>query len=260
MNDRLYRSPDDRLIAGVAGGMAEMWDLDPSLVRIGWVVLTPLTAGFAILVYIVMAIVVPEDIGAPRPVGAGGGQAAATGPGAGGGTVPGPGTPPATTPGTVSGPIHGSVTDDPGAAAAAIASPGVASSFGPAPTGPGASGSFGGPIGRPSLTGPGASGSFGSPIGSPAPGSSAWSDGRRAARDRRRAERSADRAARRAARGNSSGGGAIVGGVVLILIGAGVLAGEFVPGFEWRTAWPIGLMLVGGLLVLGSIRRRPAQP
>src|SRR5439155_1254061 len=59
--DRLYRSLDDRVIAGVAGGMAEMWDLDPSLVRLGWVVLTPLTAGFTILLYVVLALVVPEE-------------------------------------------------------------------------------------------------------------------------------------------------------------------------------------------------------
>ena len=64
MTDRLYRSPDDRMLAGVAGGVAEMLDIDPSLVRIVWVLLTVLTGGLALLVYIVMAIVVPE-----RPVG-----------------------------------------------------------------------------------------------------------------------------------------------------------------------------------------------
>ena len=34
MDDRLYRSRDERMIAGVAGGLAERLDLDPSLVRI----------------------------------------------------------------------------------------------------------------------------------------------------------------------------------------------------------------------------------
>jgi len=65
MNEHLYRSRDERMIAGVAGGLAEMWDADPSLIRIVWVVLAFLTGGIALLVYIVMAIVVPEDTSQP---------------------------------------------------------------------------------------------------------------------------------------------------------------------------------------------------
>ena len=64
MTERLYRSPDDRILAGVAGGVAEILDADPSIVRIVWALLIVLTGGIALLVYIVMAIVVPE-----RPVG-----------------------------------------------------------------------------------------------------------------------------------------------------------------------------------------------
>ena len=52
------------MIAGVAGGVAEQLDADPSLIRIVWAVLIFLTGGLALLVYIVMAIVVPE-----RPAG-----------------------------------------------------------------------------------------------------------------------------------------------------------------------------------------------
>jgi phage shock protein C len=80
VTDRLYRSPDDRMLAGVAGGLAEMLDIDPSIVRIVWAVVIVLTGGLALLVYIVMAIVVPE-----RPVGVEARQAdgppAATSPG-----------------------------------------------------------------------------------------------------------------------------------------------------------------------------------
>ena len=65
MNDRLYRSRTDRMLAGVAGGLAEMWGVDPSLVRIAWALLVVLTGGLALLVYVVMAIVVPE--GEPGP-------------------------------------------------------------------------------------------------------------------------------------------------------------------------------------------------
>ena len=48
------------MIAGVAGGLAEFWDADPSLIRIVWALLVVLTGGIALLVYIIMAIVVPE--------------------------------------------------------------------------------------------------------------------------------------------------------------------------------------------------------
>jgi phage shock protein C len=60
VTDRLYRSRDDRILAGVAGGLAENLDADPSIIRIVWVLLVFLTGGIALLVYIVMAIVVPE--------------------------------------------------------------------------------------------------------------------------------------------------------------------------------------------------------
>ena len=59
MNRRLYRSPDDRVLAGVAGGMAETYDFDPALVRIGWALLILVTGGAFLLLYIVMALVVP---------------------------------------------------------------------------------------------------------------------------------------------------------------------------------------------------------
>ena len=49
------------MLAGVAGGLAETWGADPSLVRIIWALLVIFTGGIALLVYIVMAIVVPEE-------------------------------------------------------------------------------------------------------------------------------------------------------------------------------------------------------
>jgi phage shock protein C len=67
MADHLYRSRDDRMLAGVAGGLAEMWDADPSLVRLIWALLTIFTGGIALVVYIVMAIVVPEEDDAYLP-------------------------------------------------------------------------------------------------------------------------------------------------------------------------------------------------
>jgi phage shock protein C len=61
MNGRLYRSRRDRVIAGVAGGLADYLDIDPSIVRILWAVLTVLSGGVLIVVYILMAIIVPEE-------------------------------------------------------------------------------------------------------------------------------------------------------------------------------------------------------
>jgi Putative stress-responsive transcriptional regulator len=48
------------MLAGVAGGVAETVDADPSLIRVVWTLLVFLTGGLALVVYIVMAIVVPE--------------------------------------------------------------------------------------------------------------------------------------------------------------------------------------------------------
>jgi phage shock protein C len=49
------------MLAGVAGGLADYWDADPSLVRVIWALLIIFTGGLALVVYIVMAIVVPEE-------------------------------------------------------------------------------------------------------------------------------------------------------------------------------------------------------
>ncbi len=60
MDDRLYRSTTDRSIAGVCGGLAAWLGLDPSLVRIAWVLLALVSGGIFVILYIVMAIVVPD--------------------------------------------------------------------------------------------------------------------------------------------------------------------------------------------------------
>jgi phage shock protein C len=57
--ERLYRSPSDRVIAGVAGGLATWLNIDPSLIRIAWVLLAIFSGGIFLLVYFVMMIVVP---------------------------------------------------------------------------------------------------------------------------------------------------------------------------------------------------------
>lgn len=46
---RLYRSNTDTLIAGVCGGIAEYFDVDPNLVRLGWILFSCVGAGFLLI-------------------------------------------------------------------------------------------------------------------------------------------------------------------------------------------------------------------
>jgi phage shock protein PspC (stress-responsive transcriptional regulator) len=61
MNKRLTRSTNDRYIGGVSGGLGAYFDIDPTLVRVGWIVSTLITGGAAILGYVAMMAVVPKD-------------------------------------------------------------------------------------------------------------------------------------------------------------------------------------------------------
>jgi len=56
---RLYRSRDDRMIAGVCGGLAEYFSIDPTIVRLVLLFLT-LWGGGGFLVYVLSWIVIPE--------------------------------------------------------------------------------------------------------------------------------------------------------------------------------------------------------
>src|SRR6266478_542608 len=60
VNRRLYRCRHDRRLAGVAAGVAEYFDLDPSLVRVLWFV-SIFFGGVTLLLYIGMAIIVPLE-------------------------------------------------------------------------------------------------------------------------------------------------------------------------------------------------------
>ena len=59
--NKLAKSSRDRMIAGVCGGIADYLGWDPTLVRVGYVVLSVFLAGFpGLLVYIILAIVMPD--------------------------------------------------------------------------------------------------------------------------------------------------------------------------------------------------------
>ena len=59
-NKRLYRSTTDRQIAGVCGGLAEYFGIDPTIVRILFVLAT-LAGGPGLIAYIVLALVIPDQ-------------------------------------------------------------------------------------------------------------------------------------------------------------------------------------------------------
>ena len=60
MEKRLYRSRSERMVWGVCGGLANYFDMDPTIVRVIFVLLA-LANGVGIVVYIIMAIVVPLE-------------------------------------------------------------------------------------------------------------------------------------------------------------------------------------------------------
>ena len=59
MNKRLYRSVSNRMLSGVCGGIGEYFDIDPTLVRLAWVILTCF-GGAGIWAYIIAAIIIPR--------------------------------------------------------------------------------------------------------------------------------------------------------------------------------------------------------
>ena len=61
MNRKLVRSSSNRMIAGVCGGLAEYFDVEPTLVRVAYIMLTFFTAFSGILVYMVLCIAIPRD-------------------------------------------------------------------------------------------------------------------------------------------------------------------------------------------------------
>ncbi|MEX0710159.1 MAG: PspC domain-containing protein [Chloroflexota bacterium] len=153
MNRRLYRSRSEQVMSGVAGGVAEYLDVNPSVVRIVWVLLAIVTGGIFLALYVVMWIVVPVAPYGPATEGA---------EGAGG---------------------------EPGATAAAAPS---------------------------------------------------WES------------QAAHRARRR------SDGGSWAFGLILIGLGGYFLAREYLPGFDLDRLWPLGLVVLGVLLVIVAFRRRGA--
>ncbi len=61
MEKRLYRSKKDRKLCGVCGGIAEYFNVDPTMVRLLWLLLTLISFGKAIIIYLICCFVIPEE-------------------------------------------------------------------------------------------------------------------------------------------------------------------------------------------------------
>lgn len=61
MQKKLYKTEGtDKKLCGVCGGVAEYLDIDPTLVRLGWALLTLFSLGFGFWGYIICALIIPK--------------------------------------------------------------------------------------------------------------------------------------------------------------------------------------------------------
>jgi len=58
MEKRLYKSNENKMLDGVCGGIGEYFKIDPTLVRLGWVLFSAL-GGSGLIAYIIAAILIP---------------------------------------------------------------------------------------------------------------------------------------------------------------------------------------------------------
>lgn len=60
-NNQLVRSQNDRMCLGVAGGLAEYTNIDPVIIRLAFVLTTLYAGGVGLLVYLILALLMPEE-------------------------------------------------------------------------------------------------------------------------------------------------------------------------------------------------------
>lgn len=61
MKKRLYKSSTDKKVCGVCGGIANYFDVDPTVIRLIWVIFT-LMGGSGLIAYIIAAIIMPDEM------------------------------------------------------------------------------------------------------------------------------------------------------------------------------------------------------
>ena len=59
MKKKLYKSRTDKKIDGVCAGIAEYFDVDPTVIRLAWVIFS-LCGGSGVLAYIICVLIIPE--------------------------------------------------------------------------------------------------------------------------------------------------------------------------------------------------------
>ena len=224
---RLYRSSDDRILAGVAGGVANYFDVDPVIVRIIWFLSVFFTGSLTFWAYLVMIIVVPLEPAEWPP------ESPWAPGGAPGGFTAGY-TPPA-------GPVD-----------AAPAGPAGAPPSGDAQAAPDGSAAFG--AGAPVGTAP----TPGMPPVPPAGPGAGWPNDWRSQRRQDRWQRRADRWQQRAERfdGRRDRGPGLIFGLFLILIGGLLAWHQLDPRIDLSLSWPVVIIAFGVILVGSSIRWR----
>ena len=61
MKNRLYKSSTDNKVCGVCGVIANYFDVDPTVIRLIWVIFT-LVGGSGLIAYIIAAIIMPDEM------------------------------------------------------------------------------------------------------------------------------------------------------------------------------------------------------
>lgn len=61
MKKRLYKSNTDKKLDGVCAGIANYFNIDPTLIRLAWVIFT-LAGGCGLIAYIIAAIIMPREV------------------------------------------------------------------------------------------------------------------------------------------------------------------------------------------------------
>ena len=64
---RLYRSRENRVLCGVCGGIAEYFNVDPVLIRLGMVLFICASVGTGLLAYFIASVIMPDQIPLSRP-------------------------------------------------------------------------------------------------------------------------------------------------------------------------------------------------
>jgi len=63
---RLYRSGNNRILGGVCGGIGEYLGVDPTIIRLVWILSTLLSLGIGILLYLIAWVLIPTNPGQRR--------------------------------------------------------------------------------------------------------------------------------------------------------------------------------------------------